>query len=301
MASMIPVIEQIIMMFGIATVGFYLRQRQIMSDQVIKGVNFILLQVAWPCMIITATQKEFGADTVPNFLRILIVTIAILAGMCLILYWISRKHTIHSRSSAFSALSVLPNAGFVGLPIIKAIYGDQGVFYLSAVIVGFNLVVWTVCVFLYTSFSRKTLKAVINIGFIASIIGTALLLFHITLPNFILSFTTQLGNLTTPLAMLLLGARLRQVTKHLLIDKMIWFSSLIKLVCMPLLTLIVTHFLNLNNMLVGIAVLSMGMPSASVVQLFAEKYDGDVSFSVTGVSLSTLFCTITLPIILLMI
>ena len=89
---MIPVIEQIIMMFGIAAVGFWLRHRQVLTDQVIKGVNTILLQVAWPCMIITATQKECGADAVPGFLRILTVTAVLLAVMCLALYEIGRAH-----------------------------------------------------------------------------------------------------------------------------------------------------------------------------------------------------------------
>lgn len=252
-------------------------------------------------MIIMTTQKESVNGAVSNFLKILLLTVVLLTTACLILYWMTRKHSANHGKVAFVILSVLPNAGFVGLPIIKAIYGDLGVLYLSAFIVGFNLVVWTVCVFIYSGFRRGSFKAMINPGFIASVVGTALFLLHVSLPNPVASFTTQLGNLTTPLAMLLLGSRLKEIQKQMILDKTIWCACSIKLFLMPIIALIFVRLLNFDEILTGITVLSMGMPSASVVQLFAEKYHSDINYSVTGVSMSTLLCIITLPIILLII
>ena len=41
----------------------------------------------------------------------------------------------------FSA--VYSNCGFIGIPLIRGIYGDEGVLYLTAYITLFNILVWT--------------------------------------------------------------------------------------------------------------------------------------------------------------
>ena len=299
MTNIMAVIEQIIMLFGITAVGCYMRRKSVMTDQVIKGVNAILLRVAWPCMILMTTQKERGDDVTASFLLILFVTLAVLTAGCLITYGLTKKLAPDSTRAIFTVLSVMPNAGFVGLPIIKAIYGDAGVFYLSAFLVGFNLVTWTLCVFLFTGASIRSLKAALNPGFISSIVGTGLFLLRIALPTPVLSMVTQLGGLTTPLAMLLLGARLSQIPRKTLRDVKLWSSVGVKLLIMPLITLAIMRLLKIAPTLTGITVLSMAMPSPAVAQLFAEKYDGDVPFAAAGISLTTLFCIVTIPMILL--
>ena len=301
MTSIIAVIEQIIMLFCITAIGYCFRRKGVMSDTVIKGVNTILLQAAWPAMIIMTTQKEGSADAVNNFLKILIFATVLLAVLTLALYLFCKRHFKNGKSEVFTILSTLPNAGFIGLPIIRAVYGDAGVLYLSAFIVAFNLVLWTICICMFAGFNLSSLEAILNPGFIASVVGTALFFLRIKLPAPLLSLSNQLGGLTTPLAMLLLGARLGQLTRKTLTDKTLWISCIIKLTVMPLITLAIVSILRVDKMLVGIVVLSMGMPSASVAQLFAEKYDGDVMLSAAGVSVSTLCCIVTLPLILALI
>ena len=301
MTSIIAVIEQIIMLFFITAIGYYFRRRGVMSDPVIKGVNTLLLQAAWPAMIIMATQKESDADAVSSFLKILIFATVLLTLFTVALYLLSGRLFKDGSGKIFTILSTMPNAGFIGLPIIKAVYGDAGVLYLSAFIVAFNLVLWTICICMFTGFSLKSFRAIINPGFLASVAGTALFLLHVKLPAPLLSLSNQLGSLTTPLAMLLLGARLNQITRSTLLNKKVWIACAIKLIAMPLISYAVVSLFKIDAMLLGIIVLSMGMPSASVAQLFAEKYDGDVMLSVVGVSMSTIACVVTLPLILALI
>lgn len=301
MTNIVAVIEQIIMLLCITTVGFFMRRKGVMTDPVIKGVNTLLLRVAWPCMILMTTQKECTNETVTSFTTILLITLAVLSIAAIAAFLITRKIAPDSSAAVFTILAILPNAGFVGLPIIKAVYGDMGVFYLSAFLVGFNLVVWTICVFFFTGINIRSLKEALNPGFIAAILGTALFLLRITLPTPLASTVTQLGSLTTPLSMLLLGARLPQISPKIFRSKLLWCSNALKLLVMPLVTYGIMHLLKIDPLLIGITVLSMAMPSPSVAQLFAEKYGDDVELGTTGVSVSTLLCIITIPLIMLII
>lgn len=299
MLNIVPVVEQILMLLCITAVGFYMRRKDVITDPVIKGVNSLLMRVAWPCMILMTTQRECTAETLSNFLMILVISLVILAVATIAAYAIIRKTAPKASASVFSILAIMPNAGFVGLPIVKAAYGDLGVFYLAAFLVGFNLVMWTICVFFFTGINLQSLRAALNPGFIASIAGTAFFLLNISLPTPLLSTVNQLGSLTTPLSMLLLGARLEQISPKIFRSKLLWCSNFIKLLAMPLLSYAIARLMNIPEMLTGVIVLSMAMPSAVAAQLFAEKYNDDIELGTTGVSVSTLLCIITIPIVLL--
>lgn len=301
MANITAVIEQIIMLFCITATGLFLRRRMIMTDPVIKGVNTLLLQVAWPCMILMTTQKTCTTEIVNNFLLVVFVTVIVLAAMCLIIQAAVKHYAPKVSSSVFTVLSVLPNAGFVGMPIIKAVYGDTGILYLAAFLIGFNLVTWTIGVFLFNGVSIHSLRSVLNPGFISAIIGTALFLLHIALPTPLLSMVTQLGSLTTPLSMLLLGSRLEQVSLPLLRKPRVWIASGVKLLVLPLATFFLMRVLHMDATLTGITVMSMAMPAASVAQMLAEKHNDDIQLAVAGVSVTMLLCIISIPLILFVI
>lgn len=50
---------------------------------------------------------------------------------------------------------------------------------------------------------------------------------------------------------------------------------------------------------IGILLISTAMPAACFCQMFAEKFDCEVSFGSLGVSLSTILCIATIPLMML--
>ena len=299
MTNIMAVVEQLVMLLCMTGVGYLMRRRRVMTTPVIKGVNALLLQVAWPCMILMTTQKPCTDEAVRRFLVVMCVTAMILAVASLVMYQAARHWNKAVCAPVFSLLAFMPNAGFVGMPIIKAVYGDTGVLYLAAFLVGFNLVVWTIGVFLFSGVSLRSLRNVLNPGFVSSLVGTALFLLRISLPAPLLSAVNQLGSLTTPLAMLLLGARLDQFSWPLPKKPILWISCAIKLLVIPLLTFALMRLFHMDSVLTGVCVMSMAMPAASVAQLLAEKNNGDIQLAVAGVSFSMLLCLVTIPLIML--
>lgn len=307
MTNVTAVVGQIILLFTITAIVCFLRCRSVMTDPVIKDVN-TLLQLAWPCMILVTTQKSCAGESVSRFLLVMLVTTAVLSVMCLVIRAMSR-HPAHAVSGpVFTILAVLPNAGFVGMPIIQAVYGNAGTLYLAAFLVGFNLVTWTIGVFLFSGVSVASLRKLINPGFLSAIIGTLLFLLRVALPAPLLSTVTQPGSLTTPLSMLLLGARLEmlllgarleQVSMPLLRQARLWAAAGIKLL-MPLATFALMRACGMDPALTGITVMAMSIPSASVAQLLAEKHGNDVPLAAAGVSITMLLCIVTMLLVVLL-
>ena len=299
--NILPVVYQIIMLFIIAGIGLLLRAKKIFTDPVIKGINTTILMVTWPAMMLMTTQREYSPEVLPGFLTVLFGSIIILSIAVICAFLIFRKSADMRLAPVLTMLAVMPNAGYIGLPIVQAVYGDSASVFLAAYITGFNIVLWTVCSTMYNGLSAKAMRGILSPGFICSILGIFFFLSRITLPTPLLSTVNQLGGLNTPLSMLLVGARMDTLRFHHLKDGKMWISVLCKLLVFPITVLLIAKLLGISGLPLGILALCSAMPSASATQMFAEKHDARVDVAAKGVSIATLACIASIPIMLLLI
>lgn len=299
--SVLPVINQIIMLFIIAMLGLMLRKIGVFTDPVIKGINSTVIYVAWPAMMLMTTQKQYTPEVLSDFATVLIASVVILTVTALILFAVFARLKDERLRPVLTMMAVMPNAGYIGLPIVSAVYGDAGALYLAAYIAGFNIVLWTVGVALFTGFRRGMLKGMLNPGFISVIVGVTLFVLKIQLPPPLLSTVTQLGGLNTPLAMLLLGSRMDTLRLPQLADGRLWLTTLIRLLIVPIASFFICRAMGITGLTLGVITLATAMPAASAGQMLAEKYDMRVDAAAKGVSVSTLACIATIPLVLLII
>ncbi len=106
-----------------------------------------------------------------------------------------------------------------------------------------------------------------------------------------------LGTVNTPLAMLILGARMADIRPKSLLSLNNALVTGIKLVAMPLIALILARALALDPVAAGTLVLSSAMPSAIMSQMLAEQYNRDAVFAAQEVSFTSLVCILTIPLI----
>ena len=301
MGNVSLMMNQIIMMLIIACAGLFLRKIGVFTDAVIKGINKTLLTIATPAMILMVTQKDYRPDMMKGFAQVILVGLAAMT-ICIGIMIIAYAKGDRSRYKPVAAmLSAMPNAGYMGLPIIQAVYGDEGTLFVAAYIVAFNVVSWTVCTALFTGFSVKSLKGMINPGFCATIIGTIFYVAQIRLPAPLLSTVNQLGDINTPLSLLLLGARMETLRPKQLLNIHLAIPCAVKLLVLPAVTLVVCRLIGMAELPLGVAVISTAMPAAAFCQMFAERYDREIAYASTGVSISTILSLATLPLVMLMI
>lgn len=299
--DVVAVLLQILMLMMIMAVGAYLRKRKVMTDSVIKGINQIILQIALPAQIILTTQKEYTQDLLPGFFRTMLLAILLMVAFSFAFYALSGNKLTEKRRVVFAALSALPNAAYVGVPLVQAAYGDGGIIYLSAYIIAFNLVLWTLYQVLYAGRKGLDMKLLFNNGVIACIIGTLFFAARVKLPQPFFGFITQLGGLTTPLSLLLLGARLSQgLQRDKLRDKALWTALIMRLIIFPLGAYFILRLIGISGIELKVLVIVSALPSAVAAQMFAEKYDKDYILASQGVTLSLILCVVTIPLLMLL-
>lgn len=294
------VILQILTLLMIVGIGIGLRQRKVFTDPVIKGVNTLLLQIAWPAMILMSAQKPLDSRQIPEVLSVFAIGLLIMVVTCLGVYYLMRGRIDKDKQAVFAGVIALPNIGYVGLPVISAMYGDLGVVYLSGYIVALNVGIWTVFHWIIQDNAGGFVKSLINPGIIASLLSIFLITTGLRLPEPLLSLSNHIGSMTIAISTLLVGARLKEtINRKQLGNGYLWLSMSIRLLLVPVVVSIVLRLVGISGLTYGVLVVGSALPAAAATQFMAERYGKDTGMAAQSASISLLVCLATLPLVLL--
>lgn len=284
-------------------VGIALRKTKIISDEVNKGLTGILMNAAMPSTILYSFNAKFSAGILKN--AIMIFSYSIIIHIFLIILSKAAYFKMEdSKKKIFKFATIFSNCGFVGYPVIQGIYGSIGVFYTSIFTIPFNILMFSYGVLIFTEKSdfKSIRKKLTNIPTISIFVGVIMFLFSIKFPYPILNTLQGIGNMTTPISMLIVGAMLADVKlKEVFKGFNVYYFNFIKLIAAPILVCIVLMLFNANKVVLNICVILVAMPTASLLGVFAEKYDGDKVTASKSVFLTTVLSMFTIPAVISMI
>lgn len=293
---LLMVSSQVGTMFLMMAVGFVLAKLGKLTPASIPQMTNLLLTVVLPCMLIDSMQIE----RTPALMGSIEYT-ALLVAVLYVLYCLlsiplfRRQPPATAKALRFGAL--YGNVGFMGLPLIQLVLGDHALVYGIINLVVFNVYNWSHGVVLMGGRKQVSVKqAVLNPGIIGTIIALVLFLCGITLPSMIGNAVSFLGSMNTPLAMVIIGAQMAAADwRSVLRNRSILMAALLKLVAMPLLTVLILYPIHPEPDLYCTLVLLAGVPTASITAMFAQKYGQDVSTGAQLVTVTTLLSILTLP------
>lgn len=298
-------LQQMIVMFLMMAVGYLCYRKQILTEEVSRKVSAIVVNVANPCMILSSalTDQQMQGKELVQTLAIVVMMYAFLLAVAQLL---PRILCIQKESrGAYAAMTVFANIGFMGFPVLAAMYGNGALLYGAVFQIPFNILIYTYGVAVLTrkpGACAKTepdvkaepngktgerqdaqgitaavngkseniengseqqgklqgtveiVKKIFNIGVIACITAMLLYFLQTPVPSFLQAFITNLGNLTAPLSMMIIGASLAQMPlKELFLDKKLLLFSLVKLLLLPAVWMIMVNRVAEQEILRGCA------------------------------------------------
>ena len=108
--------------------------------------------------------------------------------------------------------------------------------------------------------------------------------------------------MVTPLSMIVIGIKLANVDfKKLFLDGLAYVSSALKLVFMPLVSILVVAFLPIDSTIKYTVFFLFAMPSATGTVLFAVRFGKESDFASVCVLLSTILSILTIPLMYMLI
>lgn len=293
------VIKGVISLFLIMLVGVYASKKNIITPEINNGLTKILLKITVPMLIITSFNFSYNDELKTNVVKSFYYSFfaLIISGVIayVFLYPLKKKDKYILQFG-----NVFSNCGFIGFPIIASIYGGEGVIYTSVFNMFFTIFLWTYGLVLFTGkVTKEEIKKVMtNPAIIAVYIGVALMVLNIQLPDFIISPIKLVGDMTSPLSMIIVGVILSKVSiKEYLKDWTIYYGSFIKLILIPIGLYIISKVIKDNSMVANTMILLSAMPAAAMTSIFSENFNKDKEYASMFVFVTTLFSIITFPII----
>lgn len=289
-------IRQNVLMMVYLVIGYLLYKKKIVTQQGCAEVGKVLLYIVIPAAILKSYAVEYSTERLTE-LGISFVTAlaALLLSILITRVFFKKSEGIELFGVAFS------NAGFIGIPLVQSVIGEHAAFYVASFVALLNILQWTYGVFVMTRdasvISRKSICT--NPIVISFLIGLVLFFCPITIPAIMLDAMGALAGMNGPLAMLVLGIYLAQISmKSMFVDKHVYKSTIVRLVIIPIATIVLLAAVPKSYYEIKLALLIVAAaPIGSNVAIFAHLYHKDYQQAVKEICMSTLFCVLTMPFV----
>lgn len=310
MDSALIIAFQAVVMFILLFFGYFLYKAKMLSDESTKQLSAITLTIVNPVVIFNSYLMDFNTELlaglgISTLLGAVAHLVLILASQIAV-----RKGRDNFEIDRFAIIYC--NCGFMGIPLIKATFGDEGVFYLTGFITMFNLFMWTHGTLLMSGKKTQGIrdtaktfgKVLLSPAILAIVIGMVFFFTGLRLPSILQTPLDYVGSLNTPLAMIVSGATIAKAgllrgfkcgrAYYIQIFKLLAVPAVLTLAFVPLAKLGVSMTV-INTVLIAAAA-----PTASATIMFSYRHGKDESYASGQFALSTISSMATMPLILML-
>lgn len=320
MVSFFDVLLTVGTLFLLLIPGFILTKCKILPEKTDAILTALVLYACQPVMQFMSFQEEaFNPNIASNMLIVAGLSLAahIIMIVLMMLIFRVKKMDTKAKINCVRFTSVFPNCGYMGLPFLKLLFPEMGeiIIYAGINIAIMNILMWSIGVYMVTG-DRKQMslkRALLNPTVLAVFLGIIVFvtvqtpiadLGSGTLNEILGKISGSLnviGDMVTPLAMILLGYKLARVSiKDLLFDKWAYVASFNKLIVMSIITMLLVAYLPINIYAKYSLFFCLSMPSATSSTMFAVRFGGDSQTSAVMVLLSTVLSIVTIPLMFLL-
>ncbi len=312
MESLMATAEAIITLTGLAAIGFFALQRKIITQDMLKTLSTLGIELSLPFYVFTNLALNFRPESSPGWWRLPLWWM-LFAAATLPLSLAAGYLFPQSIRKEVSISVYLYNPTFVAMAVISGIFGgdspyiaDLFLFTMFTIMFQFNI---------YPFFFREKgaallpgmtgidWKKIFNPLIKATLLA---LLFRLSgadayIPDFVFSIAKQMGNMSAPLFMLIFGGYvyldMQKAGKIRYLDVFKYVT--IKNVLLPLAVLGLVYLTHPNFNVALLLLLSAAAPMLSTVPIFIERYHGDVEIANQFLVGSFLLSIFSIPVMIM--
>ena len=297
-------LEQMAVLFLLMAVGYFCYKKEIITDEVSRKLSAIVVNIANPALVLTGCM---GEDKIHGSELALTVVIMLLiyASLLGLAFFLPRLLRVEEKSrGTYKAMTVFSNIGFMGFPVISALYGSGALLYAALFMIPYNILIYTYGISAMAAAPDKegpkssSLGRIFNVGVAACIITIIIYLAGVPVPGFVKTTITNLSSLTAPLSMMVIGASLATLNiRELFTDGRLLVFSLIKLILIPIIGVLLVARCVDNQVICGVCMVMLSTPVGSMTAMLAQQYEGDYEMASKGVALTTVLSVVTMPLV----
>ena len=324
--SITVVLQQMIMICILIGIGMILYKKEMLSEMTSKQISGIIVNVTNPALLICSAFNDGPRVSLQELGTALVIFLVIYAVLVAVSFLIPHILRVPDKYHyCYQMLTVFGNVGFIGIPLASAVLGPECLIFVSIYNLIDNILIYTFGISVLqraaarqsaalsegiadtqtnraaiddTSVSSSRWKKIINAGTISAAATIFFYLINFPIPNIVPSTLTYMGQSTTLLSMLVLGASVAQMAfKDIFSHPKLYGFVLLRQILLPigcvmLLRLIVSDTLVLNTLALMLAV-----PAGNLPLMLSKQLHIETDTISQGIILSTLLSLVTIPLV----
>lgn len=293
----------IYILIGIAGV-----RMRVLNAPALGVLSQFITQISLPLLLFTntlngATREQFIGD-LPVVAATILMYI-ILYPLCQLLARIFGL--TGNENHVYRACTMFGTIGFMGIPIVIAIFPEHGMLYIALFTVVDQILLWTVGVNLTAPTDRENAMSIasrllkmVNPATIAVTLAVIGVFMDFHLPQPVNSALTKAGSVTTPLAMIYMGGLFCFIDLKKYIGKKEFYGAvLVKMCLFPLFFYELGSMIGITNDVVVTLSLLAALPSMAAIVMLAQNQRSAGDYAAGMILVTTVCSIVTLPLVCL--
>ncbi|WP_052959086.1 AEC family transporter [Methanoculleus sediminis] len=295
------VADQIFILVLLIAAGYVAVSAKIVDPRATRGLSGLLINITIPALIVASMQVPFTPERLVGAETLILATGALYVFSFALAWAVSKAMRVPAAEEGVLQFAIVfGNVGFMGFPVALTLFGEDSLFYVAIFNLFFNVLVFSVGIAMLTEGRGKGFdpRLLANPGIAASVVGLALFLGSVEIPSPFIDSIDLLGGVTTPLAMIIVGAMLATFpTREMVGNWRIWVASAVLLLAVPAAYCCLFAPIFADPYINGIMITMAAMPAAANTVIFAEQYGADSRLASQIVFVSTIGSLITIPLV----
>ena len=311
------VLQQMLMMFLIIAVGYFLAKKKLIPEKTGTAIAKLETYFFVPCLSFSTqlnrcTPETFRDNGTMILFGLGIGIIAVLIGWPLSRLFIRDPKPgspeEYQRNIYWYSLS-MSNYGYMGNFIIKGIWGEDGLYryMLFTFFIGILIYGWGMSILIPKGQNDKSVwdnikRGLLTPPFIAVTSGILCGLIGLRpyVPEFVMTAMTNAGNCMGPCAMLLAGIMIGSYSmKDLVTNKKIYLLSFLRLILIPAVFVTVLKLIGVREDITLFALIAFCCPLGLNTIVFPAAYGGETRTGASMTLVSSVLAVITIPVMYL--
>ena len=306
---MLLIFSKVLVVFIYIGVGIIANRLKVLPEESVKHFISLVMCITVPCLVISSiTGQDLNGEMYRNTILTLLLTTLVLIVTAFTTTFVSDRifpwKDQQDRNVLATAMTGC-NAGFMGLPIASAVFGELVFYYLVIQNIANNLYLFVMSLAQLhhredeksSKDLREKLKPLVNPTSVATIVSLIMLFTGLHLPVYVMDIVDTLGDITIPLSMILVGVHLGGADfKRLIADKALLITAALKLIAVPALALLILTPMPVDPVVKRTVLLGMCFPSAVIGVAVAAQENKNSQLMAEAVAITTLLSLFTLPV-----
>ena len=172
------ILSALIMIFILIIPGFFFGKKRIIDEHQSQGISALAVNLTWPCLVIDAMQLKFSMQTLRDSAYMMGIALLVFGAILVISFPLAKLLRLpKTKQYVMLFMLLFGNTGFIGIPVIKALYGSEAVFYAAILEMINDLLMFTIGILLMQMSAGSKLKIrakdFLSPGLIGVLIGLA--------------------------------------------------------------------------------------------------------------------------------